>query len=340
MNRDRDRERAGEDTPLSRYKVFHTNSIAKIAPATKRFSAEHERRILDDGPLSYQLNTALLDNFQVGWIQCNRDMEINVPQRFPFYLLHFLEAGLSRYSGPDLAAVNTPGHAVILSPMPNLKIRHIAATAYSLSLPESLMQGALSEILGNTPDEKLCFDPQIDLKSPVGRAIKGQLDFLVKDLDHPDSHMMNSPIFQARFAENMACLLINGLNHNFTSKMKHNIPTTGLGRVHKIEAYIRNHLSEPLTLGILAGIVCVSERALQKDFRQHRKTSPMVHLREKRFEAIYKGLLNPLANTTVSNVASKFGITNLSRFSGRYKEYYGETPSQTLARGKKGDLAL
>ncbi len=326
--------------PLAGYLTFHTNDINRIAPATKRVSAQHRRKIRDDGPLSYQLNVAELDGFQVSWAQCNRDMEINVPQRCPFFMLHFLESGISRYSGPDLAVVNTPGNAVIVSPNPQMTIRHIAATAFSLVLPESLMIETLSEILGSTVHENLVFQPQIDLRSPVGRAIRGLFDFLVNDLDSPDSHMMNTPTFQAEFTKNMAGLLINGLDHNFSSRLQKNHPATGLGRVQMIEKYIRNHLDETLTLESMAQEACISSRALQKDFRKFRCSSPMAHLLKKRLEAVYQELLSPTSSTTVTEAAHKFGITSLGRFSGRYKDLFGESPSKTLARGKRGQTTL
>ncbi len=324
-----------DPTPLSKYQVFITSDVAKIAPATKRFSAGHQRRILDSGPLSYQLNIAQMDSLEVSWAHCNRDMEIEVQQRFPFFLLHFLESGLSRYSGIDLAVVNTPDNAVILSPCPQLTIRHIGATAFSLALPESLMIDTLAEILGSTPDKDLVFHPQIDLESPVGHAIKGLFDFLVNDLENTPSHIMNTPTFQSGFTRNLASLLINGLSHNYSTQLEKSHPTTGLGRVHFIEKYIVDHLQEALTLDILAEVACVSKRALQKDFKQYRRYSPMGLLLIKRMEAVFQDLLTPAAHTTVTNAAHKSGIISMGRFPSRYKDYFGESPSKTLARGKK-----
>jgi len=327
-----------DPTPLSGYQVFKTSDVALIAPATKRFSSGHHRRILDNGHLSYQVNTASMDSIGLTWARCNRDMEIEIQQRFPFFFLHFLESGISQYSGLDLAVVSTPGNAVIISPCHQLKIRHIEATTFSLTLPESILIDALAEILGNTPDKDLVFHPQIDLESPVGKAIKGLFDFLVNDLENTPSHMVNTPSFQNGFARNLAGLLINGLTHNYSSQLEQSHPTTSLGRVHIIEKYIADHLKKVLTLDILAEVACVSKRALQKDFKQHRRYSPMELLLIKRMEAVYQDLLNPTEKTTVTGAVHQSGIHSMGRFSSRYKDYFGELPSKTLDRGQKGPM--
>jgi len=325
-----------DPTPLSKYQVFKTSDVALIAPATKRFSSHHQRRILDKGHLSYQVNTASMESIGLIWSHCNRDIEIEILQRFPYFFLHFLESGISQYSGLDLAVVNTPGNAVILSPCHQLKIRHIEATAFSLTLPESILIDTLAEILGHTPDKDLVFHPQIDLKSPVGKSIKGLFDFLVNDLENDPSHMVNTPSFQNGFARNLANLLINGLSHNYSSQLEQSHPTTSLGRVHIIEKHIIDHMKEVLTLDILAEIACVSKRALQKDFKRYRRYSPMGLLLNKRMEAVYQDLLSPTKNTTVTSAVHKSGIKSMGRFSSRYKDYFGESPSDTLARGQKG----
>jgi len=194
----------------------------------------------------------------------------------------------------------------------------------------------LAEILGKTPDKDLVFHPQIDLESPVGKAIKGLFEFLVNDLENAPSHMVDTPSFQNGFARNFADLLINGLSHNYSSQLKQSHPTTSLGRVHIIEKYIIDHMEEVLTLEILAGIACVSKRALQKDFQRYRRYSPMGLLLNKRMEAVYQDLLSPTKNTTVTSAVHKSGIHSMGRFSSRYKNYFGESPSKTLARGQKG----
>jgi len=267
-------------------------------------------------------------------------MEIEITRRFPFYLVHFLQEGISRYSGPGMAAVSTPGQAVILSPSPSLIIRHTAVTAFSLSLPESLLRESLGRILGLVPQEDLVFQPRIDLGTPVGRSLKGLFDFIIHDLDQPESHLKDSPSFQVAMAGSLADLLITGLRHNYSERLEKSHPASGLDRVHRIEAFLQDHLREPLTLDDLAREACVSKRALQKDFRKHRGSSPMTHLRRLRLEAVYRELQNPAAGTSVTNAAHKFGLGSLGRFSGYYREYFGETPSETLARGRKGQAAL
>jgi len=129
-------------------------------------------------------------------------------------------------------------------------------------------------ILGVIPEENLVFQPRIDLGTPIGRSLKGLFDFLISDLDHPDSHLKDSPAFQVALVRSLATLLISGLRHNFSERLETGNPVSGLDRVHRIEGYLRDHLGEHLTLDDLADEACVSKRALQKDFRRYRGYSP------------------------------------------------------------------
>jgi len=62
----------------------------------------------------------------------------------------------------------------------------------------------------------------------------------------------------------------------------------------------------------------------------------MTYLREVRLRRAHDELLaSPPSSTTVSAVASRWGIVHLGRFAAAYRAAFGESPSQTLARFPK-----
>ncbi len=75
----------------------------------------------------------------------------------------------------------------------------------------------------------------------------------------------------------------------------------------------------------------VSVRTLQEAFRKHVGMPPMAYVSEVRLERVH-GQLRAAApgSTTVAEVAYQWGFAHLGRFARRYRERYGETPSQTL----------
>ncbi|QZY51672.1 AraC family transcriptional regulator [Leucobacter tenebrionis] len=89
----------------------------------------------------------------------------------------------------------------------------------------------------------------------------------------------------------------------------------------------------PLSLGVIAEYAGVSGRTLQSAFRQVIGESPMRAQRRERLRRVRKELLasDPLGEQ-VGAVALRHGFTHLGRFSGQYREEFGELPSVTLDR--------
>jgi len=76
----------------------------------------------------------------------------------------------------------------------------------------------------------------------------------------------------------------------------------------------------------------VSERTLQYAFREYVGMSPIAYLRICRLNRVRAELAaSDPKETTITQVAMRFGFLHLGRFAGDYKRMFGETPSQTLA---------
>jgi AraC-like DNA-binding protein len=105
-------------------------------------------------------------------------------------------------------------------------------------------------------------------------------------------------------------------------------------RVAAVGAWIDAHLEEPITLGRLCEIAGVGERALQKAFEASRGVPPMRFVVERRLAQARRLLESAGPGDGVTDVAVRLGF-HLGRFAGLYREAFGETPSQTLARARR-----
>ncbi|MDB5650103.1 MAG: transcriptional regulator protein [Hyphomicrobiales bacterium] len=83
----------------------------------------------------------------------------------------------------------------------------------------------------------------------------------------------------------------------------------------------------------------VGVRSLQCSFRRVRGASPHEAITIRRLEGARSALLKAEPSVTVTKIAAEFCFFELGRFSKRYRERFGETPSQTLARGAAADGA-
>jgi transcriptional regulator GlxA family with amidase domain len=115
-------------------------------------------------------------------------------------------------------------------------------------------------------------------------------------------------------------------------------PVTG-ARLNDVEDWIEAHLTQPITLGRLCEVAGVGERALCKVFESRRGMPPMRFVTERRLAAAHARLVTVGEARDVTEVASELGFTHLGRFAIVYREVFGESPSETLRRCRRGHEA-
>ncbi len=105
-------------------------------------------------------------------------------------------------------------------------------------------------------------------------------------------------------------------------------------RLKSVQRYILDHLGEELTPALIARANAISERALHRMFGGHGFTVGS-WIKEKRLDYCAADLLDRgLADSTVTNIAFKWGFNNMSHFSRSFQAYLGVTP--TAYRTAKG----
>jgi AraC-like DNA-binding protein len=103
----------------------------------------------------------------------------------------------------------------------------------------------------------------------------------------------------------------------------------------RAQAYILENLEEPISIDALCDAVAASRRTLHRAFLSVIDESPQAYVRRLRLHRIRHDLASESeAACTVALVANRWGIGELGRLAGLYRELFGELPSQTLARRK------
>lgn len=98
-------------------------------------------------------------------------------------------------------------------------------------------------------------------------------------------------------------------------------------------AYIEADPSRRISLADLAREAYATPRTVQYLFRRYLDTTPTAYVRRLRMAAARQELLTShRSQTTVSATASRWGFGHTGRFAVLYRETYGESPHQTLAR--------
>ena len=103
-------------------------------------------------------------------------------------------------------------------------------------------------------------------------------------------------------------------------------------QVRGAEEWIDANVTEAIGVEELATALGVGVRSLQLSFRRVRGYSPLAGITRRRLERAREALLQAEAGATVTMIATQFGFYELGWFSKRYRQNFGENPSQTLAR--------
>ncbi|WP_146236735.1 AraC family transcriptional regulator [Curtobacterium sp. MCBD17_030] len=110
--------------------------------------------------------------------------------------------------------------------------------------------------------------------------------------------------------------------------------TTSSERLRDALTYIQEHAHGVVTLADIAAAAGMSPRGLQQSFNRSVGVSPLAHLRNVRLDAVHEALRSADPSTAaVAEVARDWGFAHLGRFSGAYRERFGELPSVTLRSG-------
>jgi len=100
--------------------------------------------------------------------------------------------------------------------------------------------------------------------------------------------------------------------------------------------WLRAHLSERVELNQLAQIGGVRPRTLETHFKTFLGTTPVGWVRRMRLARARQELLTAGCDVKVTDVALNSGFNQMGRFAAQYREAFGELPSATIQRKRRG----
>jgi AraC-like DNA-binding protein len=104
--------------------------------------------------------------------------------------------------------------------------------------------------------------------------------------------------------------------------------------VARARAFIHENLDRPLSIEKIAAAAATSHRTLHRAFGIVLDETPYSYVLKLRLHRIRHELVSDAEIAcTITCAANHWGISELGRFAGRYRDLFGELPSQTLAHG-------
>lgn len=228
----------------------------------------------------------------------------------------------------EISAEEEHGNARIFSLTEDTNTYSQGHIGLNLVIPHKVLQARARTFYQDELNRPLKFAPLLDLSTVSGQSVLRLIEYF-KALHTETPGALESPMICTSFREHMFSSILGGLEHSYRSTLCKGAVDVAIPRtVRKAEEYMRVNADRPITIQLLAKEAGCSERALHNGFRRFRNKSPLSVLRDVRLERAHEDLMR--ASGSVTDVATKWGFSNLGRFSKSYIKKYGERPSHTL----------
>jgi len=199
----------------------------------------------------------------------------------------------------------------------------------SMSLPIDDMAGigeAMAEVDPTPPRNLTLITPQ-----PIAMARLQRLHAAAGDLAENAPEIIANPdaahgLEQALIEAMVDCFAGGEARENSLAHAQHAIVMRRFRRV------VEENPEHPLYIPEICKAIGVSSRTLQACCHEHLGMGPKRYLLLRRMNLAWQALRQAASDTTVTEIATRYGFWQLGRFAVEYHTLFGESPSATLAR--------
>jgi len=198
-----------------------------------------------------------------------------------------------------------------------------------MSLPLEEMTAVAITVAGRDlapPHDEIMFTPSAEALARV-RQLHAAAGHLAEDAPAVLAHPGAARSLEQALIEAMIHCLARGEVEEERAAQRHHAKI-----MRRFDRVIEEHLGDPLYIPELCKAVGASERTLLVCCQDHLGMGPKHYLLRRRMHLVRRQLRQSApADTTVTEVAMRYGFWQLGRFAVEYKALFGETPSATLA---------
>ncbi|WP_331691226.1 AraC family transcriptional regulator [Pseudomonas sp. ZY71] len=201
---------------------------------------------------------------------------------------------------------------------------------HGMSINRHQLTERLSALLDKPILQKIVFEPSVDLETAAFQGIKALIDLATGT--EFDLLLNSGTLMPSRLREMLVDAVLEAWPHNFSEALRRPTAMVAPRHVKLAVEFIQAH-PEQLVSGVdLARLSHVSQRALQEGFRRFVGMSIVAYQRQVRLERAYE-VLKQRGSGSVTEVALRFGFSNVGRFCRYFQGAYGVSPAEFRARG-------
>ncbi|MFC0534052.1 AraC family transcriptional regulator [Phytohabitans kaempferiae] len=283
--------------------------------------------------LATRLTVGRLGPVTVGDVRFGTDLRIKLDELGSYHVDVLLSGQLVWQQGGSQPLLATGTTAAVFQPVGNtvLDLWTGDCRVLAVKIDRAALEDRLARMLDAPVRTPIQLGREMDTTGGPGRSWARLAGLLAAEVGD-DGGLAHHALLSDHLQETLLEGLLLATDHPYRERLD------GLGRpdpapraVRRVVDAVQAHPERPYTVARLAGIAEVSERSLQNGFQSHMGMSPTAYLRQVRLARVHDELrqATPL-DTTVADVAYRWGFVHLGRFANAYRQRYGESPSQSL----------
>lgn len=321
--------------PLSRFPVVHTTNADEARDAVSHVYLPHYIVGGSAQPMDMTLNAFGNEGVTMGYLTYGAETTVQMPAPQDYYHLNLTTAGHTAGSRADGRRAETVGgqSGLLLMPNRDCKVRWSAdAEQIILRFSRSRLENHLSDLLGQRIDDPVELDFGVDLSTARGRSLLASAEFMVAEMNRAGG-IADIPLVVDQLESFVMSNLLLAVPNRHSETLATPAPAVSLGRLKPIVDFMEANADEVITPAELARVGYMSIRTLHASFQQVLQATPMDYLRRIRMERVRAELVqNSDPEVKITELAARWGFYHPSRFAARYRDMYGELPSQTILR--------
>lgn len=175
------------------------------------------------------------------------------------------------------------------------------------------------------------FDTELDMNGSFG-AVANQICRFLADPNWPD---VLPPALVSSLCESLSRTLLFTQSHSRSHVLDKPVPPSSRTVVRMVEEYVDAHAHEPIVAQDLARITGTNVKSIEAAFRQHRQTTPLAFLQQRRLLRARQALLDD-PSIPLPQLAHLAGYVRVEPFLSAYFKAFRESPAETKHRGFVG----
>ena len=313
---------------------FNADSLEAARNIGERVFYSHRLEPVDSrGEIGMQLIAGRLGAATIGYSRYAAEVVVDCIEVDNSYAMCIPVVGGMEIRTSASEVLATPTTAAITGPIRDIHLRGWSEArdpVILLKFERSDLEAELSRMLGRDLSGPVEFAPSLDLDSGAGQRWGQVLSLVASELVSPQNLFWN-PLMSERVATTLLSGLLLAADHQYRDSLDARGNPSTPATMRRAVTYIDDHLHEPITTVSVAAAVGLSVRTLERGFSRYFSTSPRRYIERARLDMVRAELrVGSPDNSSVTQIAARWGFGHLGRFAAGYRKSFGEHPSETL----------